>query len=85
MSEEERETISSRHDQNEKDVKRANPLSDKTLKMLGFLSTDEDIRKLFILDEMRHDRLVNNMLLHVTTKLVGARGLELKVRGFPTE
>ena len=83
LSEEQRETISSRHEENEQEVKRALPLCNKTLKMLGFLSTDVDIRNLFLLDEMC-PRLVN-MLLHVMTKLVGARGLELKVRGFLTE
>lgn len=77
LSEEQRETISSRHEENEHEVKRALPLCNKTLKMLGFLSTDDDIRNLFLLEEMR-PRLVN-MLLHVMTKLVGARGMELKV------
>jgi len=77
LSEEQRETISSRHEENEQEVKRALPLCNKTLQMLGFLNTDDDIRKLFLLDEMC-PRLVN-MLLHVLTKLVGAKGLELKV------
>ena len=77
LSDEQRETISSRHEENEHEVKRALPLCNKTLKMLGFLSTDNDIRSLFLLEEMC-PRLVN-MLLHVMTKLVGARGMELKV------
>lgn len=77
LSEEERETASSRHEDNEQEVKRALPLCNKTLKMLGFLSTDTDIRSLFLLDELC-SRLVN-MLLHVLTKLVGAKGMELKV------
>jgi len=77
VPEEERETISSRHEENEQEVKRALPLCNKTLKMLGFLSTDSDIRSLFLLDELC-PRLVN-MLLHVLTKLVGAKGMELKV------
>lgn len=77
LSEEERETVSSRHEENEQEVKRALPLCNKTLKMLGFLSTDEDIRDLFLLDALC-SRLVN-MLLHVLTKLVGSKGLELKV------
>lgn len=77
LPEEERETISSRHEENEQEVKRALPLCNKTLKMLGFLSTDSDIRGLFLLDELC-PRLVN-MLLHVLTKLVGAKGMELKV------
>jgi ubiquitin conjugation factor E4 B len=77
MPEEERETISSRHEENEQEVKQALPLCNKTLKMLGFLSTDSDIRNLFLLEEMC-PRLVN-MLFHVMVKLVGARGMELKV------
>ena len=77
LSEEVRETTSSRHEENEQEVKRALPLCNKTLKMLGFLSTDTDIRSLFLLDELC-SRLVN-MLLHVLTKLVGAKGMELKV------
>jgi ubiquitin conjugation factor E4 B len=77
IPEEQRETISSRHEENEQEVKRALPLCNKTLKMLGFLSTDSDIRSLFLLEEMC-PRLVN-MLLHVMVKLVGTRGLELKV------
>lgn len=78
LPEEERETITSRHEENEQEVKRALPLCNKTLKMLGFLSTDEDIRNLFLLDALC-GRLVN-MLLHVLTKLVGSKGLELKVK-----
>ena len=78
LSEEERETRSSRHEENESDVKRSLPLCNKTLKMLCFLSTDMDIRNLFLLEEMC-PRMVN-MLLHVMRKLVGARGMDLKVR-----
>mmetsp|Transcript_15642 Transcript_15642/g.35869 ORF Transcript_15642/g.35869 Transcript_15642/m.35869 type:complete len:775 (+) Transcript_15642:1-2325(+) len=77
LSDEQRETISGRLEENEHEVKRALPLCNKTLQMLGYLNTDEDIRNLFLLQEMC-PRLVN-MLLHVLTKLVGSRGLELKV------
>ena len=45
--------------------------------MLGYLNTDSDIRRLFLLEEMC-PRLVN-MLLHVVTKLVGSKGMDLKV------
>jgi ubiquitin conjugation factor E4 B len=45
--------------------------------MFGYLNTDPDIRNLFLLEELCQ-RLVN-MLLHVLTKLVGSRGVELKV------
>ena len=77
MTDEQRETTTSRHEENEYEVKRALPLCNKTLQMLGFLNTDEEIRKLFLQPEMC-PRLVN-MLMHVLTKLVGSKGLELKV------
>jgi len=77
LGEERREEIGSRHEENEQEVKRALPLCNKTLKMLGFLNTDPEIRSLFLLEEMC-PRLVN-MLLHVLTKLVGTKGMELKV------
>jgi ubiquitin conjugation factor E4 B len=78
LSDEQREQISNRLEENESEMKRALPLCNKTLQMLGYLNTDPDIRKLFMLQEMC-TRLVN-MLLHVLTKLVGSKGLELKVR-----
>jgi ubiquitin conjugation factor E4 B len=78
LSEEEREQILSRLEDNEQNVRGALPLCNKTLQMLGYLNTDSDIRNLFLLQEMC-TRLVN-MLLHVLTKLVGSKGLELKVR-----
>ena len=77
LSEEERETISQRHEDNENNVKRSLPLCNKTWQMLGFLNTDADIWSLFLLEEMC-PRLLN-MLLHVLAKLVGSRGIELKV------
>jgi len=77
LTEEQRETISSRHEENEQEVKRALPLCNKTLQMLGFLNSDADIRNLFLLEEMC-GRLVN-LLMNVLTKLVGSRGLEIKV------
>jgi len=77
LGEERREEIGSRHEENEQEVKRALPLCNKTLKMLGFLNTDPEIRSLFLLEEMC-PRLAN-MLLHVLTKLVGTKGMELKV------
>ena len=45
--------------------------------MFGYLNTDKDIRSLFLLEELCN-RLVA-MLLHVLTKLVGSKGLDLKV------
>lgn len=77
LSEEERETITSRHENNEREVQRSLPLCNSVMKMLGFLNTDKDIRDMFLLPDMC-PRLAN-MLLHVLTKLVGSRGLDLKV------
>lgn len=72
-----RETIQSQYSEYEQEVRGSLPLCNKTLQMLGYLNTDESIRQLFLLDEMC-SRLVN-MLMHVLTKLIGSKGLELKV------
>jgi ubiquitin conjugation factor E4 B len=77
LSEEERETITARHESNEQQVKHVLPLCNSVMKMLGFLNTDKDIRDMFLLPDMC-PRLAN-MLLHVLNKLVGSRGLDLKV------
>jgi ubiquitin conjugation factor E4 B len=77
LSEDEQSQVSSRLDDNEREVKHALPLCNKTLQMFGYLSTDTDIRGLFLLEELC-PRLVT-MLLHVLTKLVGSKGLDLKV------
>ena len=77
LSEDEQTQISSRLEDNEREVKHALPLCNKTLQMFGYLNTDADIRNLFLLDELC-SRLVT-MLLHVLTKLVGSKGLDLKV------
>lgn len=80
LSEEEQGIITSRLDDNEREVRHALPLCNKTLQMFGYLNTDQDIRNLFLLGELC-PRLVN-MLLHVLGKLVGSKGLDLKVRNF---
>lgn len=77
LSEEDRETISERHTEDEEALKRILPLCNSVLKMIGFLNTDSSIRDMFLLPDMC-PRLAN-MLLHVLNKLVGARGLDLKV------
>jgi ubiquitin conjugation factor E4 B len=77
-SEEEQGIVTSRLEDNEREVKHALPLCNKTLQMFGYLNTDKDIRSLFLLGELC-PRLVN-MLLHVLGKLVGSKGLDLKVR-----
>lgn len=78
LSEEEQGIVTSRLDDNEREVKHALPLCNKTLQMFGYLNTDADIRSLFLLGELC-PRLVN-MLLHVLGKLVGSKGLDLKVK-----
>jgi len=77
LTEDQQTQISSRLDDNEREVKHALPLCNKTLQMFGYLNTDPDIRSLFLLEELC-SRLVS-MLLHVLTKLVGSKGLDLKV------
>ena len=77
MSEEEQNITTSRLEDNEREVKHALPLCNKTLQMFGYLNTDKDIRSLFLLGELC-PRLVN-MLIHVLGKLVGSKGLDLKV------
>lgn len=77
LSEDEQSQISSRLEDNEREVKHALPLCNKTLHMFGYLNTDADIRSLFLLEELC-SRLVT-MLIHVLTKLVGSKGLDLKV------
>jgi ubiquitin conjugation factor E4 B len=77
ISEDEQTQISSRLEDNEREVKHALPLCNKTLQMFGYLNTDSDIRSLFLMEELC-SRLVT-MLLHVLTKLVGSKGLDLKV------
>lgn len=77
LSEDEQQQIQSRLSDNENDVKHSLPLCNKTMQMFRYLNTDPDIRKLFQLDELC-PRLVN-MLLHVLMKLVGSKGLDLKV------
>lgn len=79
LTEEERSMMTSRLEENEQNVKSALPLCNKTLQMFGYLNTDKDIRNLFLLEELC-PRLVN-MLLHVLKKLVGSKGLDLKVGG----
>jgi ubiquitin conjugation factor E4 B len=77
LSEDEQNQISSRLEDNEREVKSALPLCNKTLQMFGYLNTDQEIRTLFLMEELR-SRLVT-MLLHVLTKLLGSKGLDLKV------
>lgn len=77
LTEEAQSQVSSRLDDNEREVKHALPLANRTLQMFSYLNSDPEIRKLFLLEELC-SRLVT-MLLHVLVKLVGSKGLDLKV------
>ncbi|KAL3916693.1 MAG: hypothetical protein SGILL_005062 [Bacillariaceae sp.] len=78
MSEEEQSILSSRLSDNEREVKSALPLCNKTIQMLGYLNTDEHIRTLFLHPDLR-ERLVKT-LNHVLQKIIGGKGMELKVK-----
>mmetsp|Transcript_15406 Transcript_15406/g.42707 ORF Transcript_15406/g.42707 Transcript_15406/m.42707 type:complete len:1141 (+) Transcript_15406:200-3622(+) len=78
LTEEEQSDATSRLDDNEREVKSALPLCNKTMQMFRYLNTDPAIRDLFLLPELC-PRLVN-MLIHVLKKLVGSKGVELKVK-----
>jgi ubiquitin conjugation factor E4 B len=77
LAEDQQSQVSSRLEECEREVRYALPLCNKTLQMFGYLNTDGEIRSLFLLEELC-SRLVA-MLLHVLTKLVGSKGLDLKV------
>ena len=77
LTEEEQSDATSRLDDNEREVKSALPLCNKTMQMFGYLNTDSEIRSLFLLPELC-PRLVN-MLIHVLEKLVGSNQMDLKV------
>ncbi|KAL3928968.1 MAG: hypothetical protein SGARI_004885, partial [Bacillariaceae sp.] len=77
MTEEEQTILTSRLSDNEREVKHALPLCNKTMQMLGYLNTNEDIRRLFLHPELC-ERLVN-LLNHVLQKIIGGKGMELKV------
>jgi ubiquitin conjugation factor E4 B len=77
MTEERQKEIEERLDDSQRQVKSALPLCNRTIQMLGYLNTDADIRGLFLLKELC-PRLVQ-LLLHVMYRLVGSKGLNLKV------
>ncbi len=77
LTEEEQADTSSRLEDNEREVKGALPLCNRTIQMFGYLNTDSEIRSLFLLPELC-PRLVN-MLIHVLDKLVGRKQMDLKV------
>jgi ubiquitin conjugation factor E4 B len=77
LTEEQQKLIEDRLSDSQREVKYALPLCNRTIQMLSYLNTDADIRELFLLKELC-PRLVQ-LLLHVLTRLVGSKGLNLKV------
>lgn len=77
LNEEQQKQIEDRLSDNQREVKYALPLCNRTIQMLSYLNTDSAIRQLFLLKELC-PRLVQ-LLLHVLTRLVGSKGLNLKV------
>jgi len=77
LPQERRETIESQYSEFQEEVRYKLPLCNKTMQMLNYLNSDTSIRQLFLLDDMC-PRLVA-LLMHVLNKLIGSKGLELKV------
>lgn len=77
LTEEQQKEIEERLNDSQREVKHALPLCNRTIQMLSYLNTDGDIRSLFLLKELC-PRLVQ-LLLHVLARLVGSKGLNLKV------
>ena len=72
-----REEILSRHRDNERHVTSSLLLMNETIHMVMYLTSDETIRRPFLAPTLC-GRLAN-MLLSIISKLVGTKGLEIKV------
>mmetsp|Transcript_22473 Transcript_22473/g.32803 ORF Transcript_22473/g.32803 Transcript_22473/m.32803 type:complete len:1051 (+) Transcript_22473:62-3214(+) len=77
MSEEDRKRVMEIYDQNEREVTGKSDLCMETLNMLNYLTSDSHIRLPFLLDEILPR--FTSMMLNVISKLVGQKGLEIKV------
>lgn len=77
MTSEIRQQITERHQQNEQTVKGTANLCMETINMLNYLTSDEFIRKPFLLDEILPR--FTSVLLNVVGKLAGSKSLEIKV------
>ena len=76
-TQEDQDQVTSRLQDNEREVKSALMLANKTMKMFAYLSTDAKIAELFQGKELS-SRLVN-VLLYVIQNMLGTKGLGLKV------
>eukprot|EP00904_Undaria_pinnatifida_P013657 jgi/Undpi1/9421/HiC_scaffold_27.g11878.m1 len=77
MTETQRNEVSERHQENERSLKSNLSLCNETLHMVTYLTSDPDIQKPFLREELML-RLAE-MLLCVLKQLVGSKGLEIKV------
>ncbi len=77
LGEEGQQQLRDRLEQNEREVKGSAQLCMETLHMLNYLTSDEEIRLPFLMDEIL-PRFVS-MLLSVLNKIVGSKSLEIKV------
>ena len=77
LSEEMKKQIIDRHEENEREVRGKANLCMETVNMVNYMTSDEYIRKPFLLDQIL-PRLTS-MLLNVIAKLAGPRSLEIKV------
>jgi ubiquitin conjugation factor E4 B len=77
MAEQTRNELLERHSDNERSVSSSLSLCNETIHMLMYLTSDEAVRKPFLAPTLC-PRLANT-LLSIVDKLVGAKGLEIKV------
>lgn len=77
LGDEGREQVTSRLQQSENEVRGSAGLCLETVNMLNYLTSDEMIRLPFLLDEILPR--FTSMLLSVLNKIVGSKGLEIKV------
>jgi ubiquitin conjugation factor E4 B len=77
MTDEQREQITSRHEENEQQARGQSELCLKTLDFLALLTSDSAIRERFLMDELL-SRFIS-MLTNVFSRLTGTKSKELKV------
>jgi ubiquitin conjugation factor E4 B len=77
LGEEGQNQLRERLDGHEREVRGSAELCLETLNMLNYLTSDEHIRKPFLMDEILPR--FTSMLLSVLHKIVGSKGLEIKV------
>ena len=77
LSEEEKNQLTEKNEENERVLRANASLCLETLNMLKFLTSDECIRKPFLMTEIL--RRFTSMLLFVLNKIVGSNSLQLKI------